>query len=275
MFKRNGNQITIGSTIVIESGPRLVKAKATPELLDNANTADHYFAGERDTGTVDGEGNAIMHTGIDALAQPIEEGKEMTYLDWVGFQQAENYNEDSSVVFYLYQLSKPTAAEKKARETDSPFLREMGVFNTEEDAISAGMELKPDIEVAMLDNNTLDNGLAALKAAATGITICSSDPATYAAATAGAAYLGIKVFGAGLVYPAAIAAGAPSGRKLTTAAVTDGTVAATGTAAFYAVVSSGVSRLELTQSLSATQGVTINNTFTLTAADIRLPNTGG
>lgn len=128
--------------------------------------------------------------------------------------------------------------------------------------------------MAFLNDNTLDNGLSALKAAASHIYICSAEPATYTAATSTNA-LGNKNFGAGSVYPGAIAAGSPSGRKLTSAAVTDGSVTGTGTATHYAVVSSASSRLEVAQSLSASQAVTSGNTFTLTAADVRLPNVGG
>ncbi len=125
-----------------------------------------------------------------------------------------------------------------------------------------------------INDNTLDNGLAALKAAATGIYICSSEPATYTAATSTVA-LGNKVVAAGSVYPAAIAAGTPSGRKIARMAVTDGTVTANGTASHDAVVTSGSSRLETTQALGATQVVTNGNPFTLTAQDVRLPAMGG
>ena len=126
-----------------------------------------------------------------------------------------------------------------------------------------------------LNDNTLDNGLAALKAAATGIYICSAEPATYTAATSTNA-LGNKVVAAGAVYPGAIAAGSPSGRKLTSIAVTDGAVTASGTATHSAIVSSGSSRLEVAQALSGGgQAVVSGNTFTLTAQDVRLPNLGG
>lgn len=125
-----------------------------------------------------------------------------------------------------------------------------------------------------LNDNTLDNGLAALKAAADKVYINSAEPATFTAATSTNA-LGNKAFGAGAVYPAVIAAGAPSGRQLATAAITDGTVTGTGTATHYSVVTSGASRLELANSLSASQAVTAGNVFTLGAATLRLPNTGG
>lgn len=125
-----------------------------------------------------------------------------------------------------------------------------------------------------LNDNTLDNGLAALKAAADRIYICSAEPATYTAATSTNA-LGNKTLTAGNVYPGAIAAGTPSGRKLDSVAVTDGTVTATGTATHDATVSSGSSRLEVAQALSASQAVTSGNTFTRTAQTVRLPNLGG
>lgn len=125
-----------------------------------------------------------------------------------------------------------------------------------------------------INDNTLDNGLAALKAAATHIYICSTEPTNYTEATSTYA-LGNKSFGAGAVYPAAIAAGSPSGRKVVSAAVTDGSVTATGTANSNAVVTSGSTRLEVAKLLSATQSVTSGNAFTLTAQDVRLPNVGG
>lgn len=125
-----------------------------------------------------------------------------------------------------------------------------------------------------LNDNTLDNGLAALKAAADKTYICNAEPATYTQATSTYA-LGNKNFGAGAVFPAAIAAGSPSGRKLTRAAITDGSVTGTGTASHIADVTSGSTRLETATSLSATQAVTSGNTFSLAAADVRLPNTAG
>lgn len=131
--------------------------------------------------------------------------------------------------------------------------------------------------MAFLNDNTLDNGLAALKTAADRIYLCSAEPATYTQATSTLA-LGNKDLGAGGVYPGAIAAGSPSGRRLTSAAVAagaPGSITATGTATHSAVVSSAASRLEVAQALNASQAVTSGNTFTLTAQDVRLPNVGG
>lgn len=125
-----------------------------------------------------------------------------------------------------------------------------------------------------VNDNTLDNGLAALKAAASHIYICSAEPGTFTAATSTYA-LGVKNFGAGAVYPAAIAFGTPSGRKLTTAVVTDGAVTANGMATHSAVTSAASSRLEVAQALAASQSVVSGNTFSLTAQDVRLPSIGG
>lgn len=131
--------------------------------------------------------------------------------------------------------------------------------------------------MAFLNDNTLDSGLAAPKASADKIFICSQEPATYTQATSTYA-LGNKDFGVGGVFPAAIAAGTPSGRKIVTAAVVaaaPGSVTANGTATHNAVVSSAASRLETAQALAASQVVTSGNTWTLTAQDVRLPNFGG
>lgn len=128
--------------------------------------------------------------------------------------------------------------------------------------------------MALLNDNTLDNGLAALKAAADKVYITNAEAATYTQATSTFA-LGNKNFGAGAVFPGAIAAGSPSGRKLDSAAITDGSVTATGTATHDATVTSGSSRLELAQALSASQAVTSGNIFTRTAQTVRLANLGG
>ncbi|MEJ7831328.1 MAG: hypothetical protein WKF79_00300 [Nocardioides sp.] len=125
-----------------------------------------------------------------------------------------------------------------------------------------------------LNDNTLDNGLAALKAAADRIYINSSEPATFAAATSGAA-LGNKALAAGGVFPSVIAAGAPTGRKLDSVAVTDGLVTGNGSATHYSVVTNASSRLEVAAALQAAQTVTLNNSFALASFAVRLPNTGG
>jgi hypothetical protein len=133
---------------------------------------------------------------------------------------------------------------------------------------------------AQVHTDILDNGLASLKSGASIIHICSQEPTTFAQATtvydgtANKYRLGIKNFGAGAVFPSAIAAGSPNGRQLATAAVTDGTIDAIGgsavSATWWAIVDG--TRLLATGTLAAAQQVTANNAFTLGSFTIRLPN---
>ena len=120
-----------------------------------------------------------------------------------------------------------------------------------------------------VQDRVLDLGLNVLDTEATHIYICSAEPATFTAASSTNA-LGNKNFGAGGVCGSP-AAGSPNGRKVTTTAVTDGSVTATGTASHWAITDNTNSRLLATGSLSASQGVTSGNIFTLGAFDIRLP----
>ena len=82
--------VNVGDDFRIEPGPPLVTAVATAELLDNANTAEHYHL------PVD-NGDGSVSYAKDATGAPIEEGKEMTYLDWGGSQN------DGKRVFYIYK----------------------------------------------------------------------------------------------------------------------------------------------------------------------------
>lgn len=123
---------------------------------------------------------------------------------------------------------------------------------------------------ANVADRVLDLGLNVLDTEATHIYICSAEPSTYTAATSTNA-LGNKNFGAGGVFGAP-AAGSPNGRKVSSTAVTDGSVTATGTATNWAVVDSANSRLLAVGSLAASQAVTSGNPFTLSSFDIRLPN---
>jgi hypothetical protein len=115
-------------------------------------------------------------------------------------------------------------------------------------------------------DRVLDLGLNVLDTEANRLDICSSEPAAYAAAT-GSASLGNKTS----LSIGAPAARAPSGRRVTIAAITDGIVTATGTATHWAITDTANSRLLATGSLSASQVVTNGNTFTLGAFDIGIP----
>jgi hypothetical protein len=125
----------------------------------------------------------------------------------------------------------------------------------------------------MADNvasRVLDNGLSVLDTEADKVFICSQEPTTYAEASATYA-LGVKAFAVGAVFGAP-AAGSPNGRKVSSAAITDGSVTATGTATHVAVVDSVNSRLLAVTSLLAPQAVTSGNLFTLGSWDVRLPS---
>jgi len=121
--------------------------------------------------------------------------------------------------------------------------------------------------MATLSDRVFDNGLTVLDTEANRIDICSTEPATYAEATS--TYT--------LGNSTSLSIGAPAdrsggGREVTVAAISDGSVTATGTAAYYAIVDTLNSRLLATGSLSASQVVTSGNTFTLTSVTIGIPD---
>lgn len=119
-------------------------------------------------------------------------------------------------------------------------------------------------------DRVLDLGLNVIDTEATHIYICyTSEPTTHTEATSTKA-CGNKNFGAGAV-TGAPAAGTPNGRKVTTNAITDGSVTATQTAGWWAITDNTASRLLASGALAATQAVTSGNTFTLAAFDVRLP----
>ena len=115
-------------------------------------------------------------------------------------------------------------------------------------------------------DRVLDLGLNVLDTEANRLDICSTEPATFTAATV-TNTLGNKT----ALSIGAPAAGSPNGRAVTVAAITDGTVTATGTASHWAITDTANSRLLATGALSASQAVTNGNTFTLGAFTIRIP----
>lgn len=116
----------------------------------------------------------------------------------------------------------------------------------------------------LIHTDVLDSGLVTLTNATSKVLhICSTQPALFA--DVAGATLGNKS-GPTVGSPAART---PSGRKVTISAISDGSVTGTGTAAYWALVDA--SRLLATGTLSASQAVTTNNTFTLAAFDIGIP----
>ena len=116
----------------------------------------------------------------------------------------------------------------------------------------------------------LTNGLTILDTQSDKLYIVSQDPANFTEATSTYA-LGNKNFGAGAVFGTPYAA-TPNGQRVTSNPITDGVVTANGTAAGWAVVTSGSSRMDVNGDLSAAQVVSSGNTFTLGAFDVRIPN---
>jgi len=115
----------------------------------------------------------------------------------------------------------------------------------------------------------LDNGLIGLKNTATHVYICSQEPLSYADATVNYA-LGNMSFGAGNTFTGPFDR-SPNGRKLTTVAVTSGSVTGTGTAARWAIVDSVNSRLLVDNDLAASQAVTAGNVWSLPSFDFGIP----
>lgn len=121
--------------------------------------------------------------------------------------------------------------------------------------------------MATLGDRVFDNGLTVLDTEANKILITSDEATTYTQANSTYA-LGDST---------SLSIGAPAdrsggGRQVTIAAITDGTVTATGTATHYAIVDTVNSRLLATGSLTASQAVTSGNTFTLTSTTIGIPD---
>lgn len=116
-----------------------------------------------------------------------------------------------------------------------------------------------------LNDRVLDQGLTVLDTEATTLHICSAEPTTFGTLNS----LGNKALAAGDI--GAPSARSPSGRRVTVAALTGGTVTATGTATSWAIVDTASSRLLAAGSLSASQSVTNGNTFSLASFDIGIP----
>ena len=119
-----------------------------------------------------------------------------------------------------------------------------------------------------IHDDALDALLADIDDNAEELHICSTEPTNYTEATATYS-LGQKT---GLLITAPADRGG-GGRELVIPAITDGVVDANGTADYWAIVkASATSRLLAAGDLSAPQGVTDGNTFTLTEFAIGVPD---
>lgn len=122
--------------------------------------------------------------------------------------------------------------------------------------------------MAFLTDNALDSGLSYLNTNGDRVDICSQEPTTYTEAT--------STYTLGNKTSASVGAptnGDTSGRKVVVAAITDGSVTATGTASHWALVkTTATTELLAAESLSSSQAVTSGNDFTLGAIDITIPD---
>jgi hypothetical protein len=121
--------------------------------------------------------------------------------------------------------------------------------------------------MAALGDRVYDNGLSVLDTEANKILLTSQEATDYTGANV--------TFALGNSTSLSIAA--PSdrtggGREVVVAAVSDGSVTATGTATHYAIVDTVNSRLLATGSLTTSQSVASGNTFSLGSFTIGIPD---
>lgn len=122
-----------------------------------------------------------------------------------------------------------------------------------------------------LNDRVLDFGIDILNTEADRIDICTQEPTTYTEATS--TYTkGNKDHGASGSAFGAPADRTPTGRKVSSTAVTDGAVTGTGTVTHYAVTEVGNTRLLAANSLASSQAVTSGNVFSLPSFDIGIPD---
>ena len=120
--------------------------------------------------------------------------------------------------------------------------------------------------MAFLANAVFDSGLSYITSNGSRIDITSTEATTYAEAT--------STFTLG--NSTSLSVGSPAdrgagGREVTAAAISDGSVTGTGTAAFYAITD-GTSVLIATGALTASQAVTNGNSFTLSSFTVGIPD---
>jgi hypothetical protein len=115
----------------------------------------------------------------------------------------------------------------------------------------------------------LDFGLNVIDTESTHIHVCSAEPTDFA--NVASVTLGNKNFGAGNVAGSpATGVGNANSRRVSTAAVTDGTVTAGGTATHWAITDQTNSRLNATGPLPASMVVVSGTVWTLGSFDVEL-----
>lgn len=121
--------------------------------------------------------------------------------------------------------------------------------------------------MAFIADTIFDNGLTLIDSTTVNMYITDSEATDYTDATTA------PVGGSALGSKTGITAGAPgnastgTGRSVVIPAITDGSIATTGTATHWALTD-GTSVLYATGALTSSQSVTSGNTFTLDAVEI-------
>lgn len=121
--------------------------------------------------------------------------------------------------------------------------------------------------MAFIADYILDAALTKLDTEANRLDICTQEPTTYAEATSTHTRGNKTSLSVG-----SPADRTPNGRRVTIAAITDGSVTGTGTVTHWSICDTSNSRLLATGALTASQAVTNGNVFTLGAFDIGIPD---
>ncbi len=121
--------------------------------------------------------------------------------------------------------------------------------------------------MATLGDRVFDNGLTVLDTEANAIHVTTQEVTTYTEATS--TYTKGNSTSLSIGAPADRSGG---GRKVTVAAISDGSITGDGDVTHYAIVDTTNSRLLATGALTASQTVTNGNTFTLASFDIGIPD---
>lgn len=121
--------------------------------------------------------------------------------------------------------------------------------------------------MSFFNDHMLDLALSYIDTATTRLDICSAEPATFAQATSTFS-LGNKTG----ISVGAPADRSPTGRQVTIAAVTDGTVTANGTAAWWALSDTVNSRLIAAQTIATPKAVVTGSPWTIDAITIGIPD---
>jgi hypothetical protein len=123
--------------MVVERGPKLMKAKATPEILSDAVTASHYhlpkpLLDDKGKQMKTRDGKPALQYARDAKGKLIKEGEQFEYLDW---------NNPDRWTWYIYKKGMlpqlDATGQQIYTEEGEPVMREglieLGTFDGDEE----------------------------------------------------------------------------------------------------------------------------------------------